>query len=295
MECNAVTIENVFQLVVSGDGTEIHQAIFYSAQSCLKSLEESLAEKEVDMEFSEHVRKNVQDEMGSSTELRFSLTKVDNQIKKEEKVNVPLKQFLDKNKLTGKKTLELFFQDIAENREDGFLYTNEIFNTLHSLVIESYRHRIQFTSCWDNILTEHRKVVVSRATMTGQRVSTIALILQNDETIQLVRTMLEEMDITIPPETHFFSLPKKADELRALLMKGIQTINEQHKKIEEIDKQREELRETHEQLIEVVGEGDGMACREEEQKSKSPSSGNDSRRSGTTHQVRNLEKGFFRK
>jgi hypothetical protein len=93
---------------------------------------------------------------------------------------------------------------------------------------------------------------VARATLTGHKLSAVALQMQDDDVIQQVRTLLDQLDLEIPQETRFFSLPRKMEDLQKLLIEGIQTIEKQHQDIVKLDTQREELQETHDTIYDVT-------------------------------------------
>jgi hypothetical protein len=244
---------NIFHLIISGDGNQIHQSIEQSAKLCYSDLNKAWNEKEIEDELAEQIRSKVKEETVSSSELRFALSKIDNHIKRLENTSPVLRKFMTEHKADKKKSLELFFEVLSSTQNDDHLFNqDQAMAKVHSTVVDSYRCRIKFTSYWDRILIEHRRVLVASATTTGHKLSAIALLLQDDDTISRVRKLLEQLDLQIPNETRFYSLPRKAPELQTLLIKGIQTIETQYQEITKIDQKRNELKEAHDQLYGVT-------------------------------------------
>lgn len=238
--------QDVFLFILTGEAQDLYQVVHLSARQCLEDIQLSIQEKEIEEAVSRFIEKTVQDELTVAGETRYALSRVDNKLRQEEKIYTGLCRQLKADTGERDTVLEVFFTlpSIIRLKYE----TVPEFVSLQALVAESYRYRLQNTECWDVILVEHRKVLVNSAMMVGQKLSLLALSSQDDETIDLVHSLLKDLDLKIPHQTRLIALPPNPEVLQPLLIKGIKTIETLQKKIAHVDRQRKELRATHERL-----------------------------------------------
>lgn len=76
----------------------------------------------------------------------------------------------------------------------------------------------------------------------AHRLTEIAIILQDNQTIQEVRSMLKSLDLTAPAKSHVPSIQGSPQELKKRLKEGIEIMRQTNQDIQKLDRQRSELK-----------------------------------------------------
>ena len=243
--------EDLKDLLLGAEGQEIFTAIQCSAERCLDVLKEALFEKEIDSDKAEQIQTIVQEEMEEADKTHFSLTTVDNKIKRRKRESSAIRKYIFERESQGKKdTLELMLEMLAAIGTEEFApEIEDTIGTFYHEVAQSLRLRIQMTWSWDSILDGHRDVLVTRCIFLGHKLTEIAIRLLNEDAIQKVRKLLSALDLKIPQTQFIYSLPESPEELLEMLETGIQFLERLHDYVVTIDTQRRELKEAQVTLV----------------------------------------------
>jgi len=115
-------------------------------------------------------------------------------------------------------------------------------------VCESLQNRIYAILCWDEIIKEKRAILVIRMTNTAHLMTEVAILLQDDDVIQIVRNLLQSLDIEMPEGKKGGDLPDDINQLVQLMNDGIVELLESKKEVQLMDQQRKELKSTQREI-----------------------------------------------
>ncbi|MGI6457461.1 MAG: hypothetical protein ACOX5R_17840 [bacterium] len=232
--------DNLFDLLINKDGQAIYSHVQYSAQDCLSGLKEAIQNKEVDREHQICVESAVQEELSEAGELRFSLNTIDNRIRREKNNSVPLRNHIRDAVKNGQvDNHELLIGLLGQKDQDGI--DQEVLQAVHCLRVDinqSLRYRIQMTWCWDEVINQHRQILIQQAVVLGHGLTEIAILLQSSEAIEKVREILCSLDLNVPRENPDPTLPSGTKDLHKFLTDGIARLDRIHDHVVRIDQQK---------------------------------------------------------
>lgn len=274
---------NLLYILLNEEGHSIFGYIQVSAKNCLADLTEALTHKEVNEDKLTEIEQSVSQELKDADDFRVTLIAIDARIGREKQINPVLNRYISEEVRKGRPNDNELLYDLLNPpphspMEAGILRTVEV---LRPDANQSLRYRLQMTWCWDEILSEHRKLSVSRVIFLGHILTEGALLLQDSTTTHKVREILSSLEIKIPKEPLQFQLPSGTMELRNLLVNGSRKLERTHRHIVRLDQQRQCLRESQETMtrqIETLSKrktqepvtSDSSSCSGETETSKSP-------------------------
>jgi len=241
-------------LLFSGEGQQIFLIIQRDADASNSQLKEGEQLKELDLEKSKALRLQVKENLEEASHLRFTLNAVDQKINREKRTVPLLKEFCDSLKKNGKPdTLEELVDYLIDlevrtpyARDDKALFSIQTYAT------QSLQCRVQLAWCWDEVLEAHRSALIARAITLAHSLTEIAILLQESDAIDNVRSLLNSLHLSIPEKIRVSPVLGSAAEMRNILNAGITTLEQTRDAVLHLDRQRDHIKQAVNELTDCL-------------------------------------------
>jgi hypothetical protein len=243
---NEPKLENLADLFFASEAQQIYHTVQYEADVTIQKIHQAEKSIELDLEKGKSLRGRVKENLEEASALRFTLNTVDRKIQREKNTDPIIKKHCDDRRRQGLEvTLETLIDYLDEVEQNQLaLRAQRTIATMEPLLTESIENRVKIAWCLDGILEVQRSILVDRMISMAHRLTEIAILLQDNQTIQDVRKMLKSLDLTIPPKsTNMPSLKGSPQELKNALKEGIQTMEKTNQDIQKLDNQRQDLKQ----------------------------------------------------
>jgi len=260
-----VDFKEIKNLLFSGEGQQIFLTIQKDADAGAGLLKEGERLKELDGEKAKTLRLQVKENLEDASHLRFTLNAVDQKITREKRTVPLLKEFTDDLKKAGKpdslEELVDFLIDLEIRaprvREDKILFP------IQSYATQSLQCRVQMAWCWDEILEARRSALIARAITLAHQITEIALLLQESDTIDSVRSLLTSLNLSIPERIRVYPFTGSTAEMKSILNDCVATLEQTRDAIIRLDRQRVQIKQAVNELTDCLDE-DSIPQRETE-------------------------------
>ncbi len=246
----------IANLLISGEAQQIYHAIQHQADTCIDLLQKAEKNKELDSNKTQSLQRQVKDNLEEASNLRFTLNTTDKKIIHEQNTNPVVKQICGVLIAAGKETtLDNLIDCLGDlDNKTSLSYEPSPLSNIRNYVVESMQNRVQMAWCYDDILEAHRSALVANMINIAHRLTEVALLLQDSDAIQEVRTMLKSLNLDVPSKVRVGSLKASPTELKKILKDGIESMQKTHQDIGRLDNQRKEMKKAVKQLNEKMGE-----------------------------------------
>ncbi|MFB3789384.1 MAG: hypothetical protein ACE15F_23740 [bacterium] len=265
MKNHSVDFIEIKNLLFSGEGQQIFVTIQKDADAGAAQLKEGEQLKELDFEKAKTLRLQVKENLEEASHLRFTLNAVDQKINREKRAVPLLKDFCDNLKKASKPdTLEELVDFLIDleirtprMREDKSLLP------IQSYATQSLQCRVQLAWCWDEILEAQRSALIARAITLAHQITEIAILLQESDVIDSVRSLLTSLNLSIPEKIRLSPFMGSTAEMKSILTACIATLEQTRDAILRLDRQRDQIKHAVNELTDCLEE-DSIPERETE-------------------------------
>ncbi|MBI1388449.1 MAG: hypothetical protein GC154_08375 [bacterium] len=232
--------EEVDSLVINGDGPRIYYYIQSSANSCLEYINLVRDRQDVASDFLERWFKRVQMNFKLAGELRFKVTTSDNRLEQRKKTNFSYRRLAAGLQAHGVDDNNRLLLGIL-TREGDQNFPADIVSFVKELspfLRDALRVRIEMLECWEEIIDASRKVAMERLVCLSHLLTEVAIQLQDDSSINQVRSLLSGFKTELQKRVDIGPLPSDPLELKKILEEGIAELKSLREQVLQFEERR---------------------------------------------------------
>ncbi len=253
MESNTSSSYDFPQLLIKSSSHRIFEAIQNEANLSFSVLSEAKEKQEIDSQKAEVHTRFLNYNFEDVRKFCSALHKVEDDIERK-KTNFKLfSQLYQKVIGSGNEdSIDVLADILVKLKQQPRIFQNhKILVLLEKEVSRSLEYRIRLARCWNDILTLRRILAINHIMILTDQMTDIAMELDDEETIQFVKSILNSLDLSFPSRTRPTVSNLSVPELKKLLHRGIIDLKETYQTIERINQQSKKIEETIQQLQEI--------------------------------------------
>ncbi|MEW6237449.1 MAG: hypothetical protein AB1656_18865 [Candidatus Omnitrophota bacterium] len=247
---------NPSRTLISGVAQQIRDAISYESDKTAAKLDEAKSYRAIGDEKISHYASLMAGAMTKTTNIMALLMQADRKIQKNMNADPILKQYSERLKKYRREDSILARMDYMDeqNIRSAAPIHRKIAASIRLDICQALKYRIEMGGIWHKIAEIRRSIMVEYTIFLAQHLTAIAIVLQDDRTIDGIRSILKNLHLSLPPYQSPAMLEPSPEELRRKLREGIEEIERTYHDLQLLDEEQNEIKTVLRQLSEASGD-----------------------------------------
>ena len=240
-------------VILTGSAQEIYQLIQYEADSAIQYIRGAEQQNEIPPTKTKRYLQRLKKRLEEASHLRISLNKADRSIELAKKTDPILRKYaLEISKAKTRDTLETLVDFLASLRTGST--RPSLLQTLPQIQMtigHSLESRIKMAWHVNEILGIRRLFSIDHIIALTDRLTDIAILLENDKIIQYVETVLSKLNIPQSSKQPSQTLDLPIEQLKTILRESVMEIEQTYENIQVLNAQKQEIQKVTVHLNEM--------------------------------------------